>query len=115
MMKKNERKFWHEQFSGEFQFEAFPWTGVDPSRNGIELDLAEPGDVCSFGQILSQQTVGVLVVATLPSAMGIAPFAPAHRRAVVPAVHDNSPPLADAPAPSPLRLNCASRFVPTHN
>ena len=49
----------------------FAWPGVQLPGNGIELRLSVPAQVSPFGQVLSQQSVGVFVDAPLPRAMRI--------------------------------------------
>ena len=39
---------------------------IEPLSNGIEVGLGEAREIGSSGEVLSQQTVGVLVAATLP-------------------------------------------------
>ena len=41
-------------------------TGIKFPSDGIKLDLSETGEVCSLGEILPEQAVGVLVYAALP-------------------------------------------------
>ena len=45
---------------------------VELPGDGVEVILGEPGQVHAFGQVLPQESIGVLVVAALPGASGSA-------------------------------------------
>ena len=59
----------HLQWRGPVQ--AFSRSGIQPMGNGIQRPLGIAGQVGPLRQILTQQTVGVLVRAALPWAMRI--------------------------------------------
>lgn len=48
--------------------QAFAWPIVDLVGNGIELFLAVSGEIGALGQVLPDQSVGILVGAALPRA-----------------------------------------------
>src|SRR4030067_466022 len=60
-----------EQFRGTLEAHRVAWLGFQFPGNRIQLLLREATQVCSLGQILPQQAVGVLVDATLPGAVRI--------------------------------------------
>lgn len=49
----------------------FSGSGIEFKRDGIELFLVKDSQVAAFGQILTQQPVGVFIAAALPRAVGI--------------------------------------------
>jgi len=51
--------------------EAFPWARVEPMSNRVQLALGVAGQVGPFGQVLTQQAIGILVGPTLPGAVWI--------------------------------------------
>src|ERR1035437_1038180 len=55
-----------EQFGGAFKAEGFSRTSVQLPRNSIEFLLSKASQVSSFGEVLSEQAVGIFVDATLP-------------------------------------------------
>ena len=60
-----------EQLSGAAEAHRLAWSGVQFPGNRIELRLSEAAQVAALGQVLSQQSVGVLVDAALPGAVQI--------------------------------------------
>ena len=44
---------------------------VELPGDGVEVILGEPGQVSAFGQVLPQESIGVLVAAALPGAMRV--------------------------------------------
>ena len=44
---------------------------VELPGDGVKVILGEPGQVSAFGQVLPQESIGVLVAATLPGAMRV--------------------------------------------
>lgn len=56
----------YKQFCRALPSEALTRTGIKLPGDGIKLDLSETGEVCSLGEILPEQAVGVLFEAALP-------------------------------------------------
>ena len=54
-----------EDFGRFLPVECLPWTIVELVGDGIELDLCVAREVGSFGEVLTQEAVGVLVAAPL--------------------------------------------------
>jgi hypothetical protein len=48
-----------------------PWAGVEPRRKRVQLSLGVAGQAGSFGQVLTQQAMGMLIAPTLPEAVRI--------------------------------------------
>lgn len=46
-------------------------SAVESDRNGVEFALNVPADVCTFRKVLAQQSICILVRATLPRASWI--------------------------------------------
>ena len=61
----------HKQFCRALPSEALTRTGIKLPSAGIKLDLSDTGEVCSLGEILPVQAVGVLVDAALPRAVRV--------------------------------------------
>ncbi len=57
-----------EQFRGTLEAQRLAWPGVQFPGDRIQFFLGETAQVGSLGQVLPQQTVGVLVDAALPGA-----------------------------------------------
>jgi hypothetical protein len=70
MFHEVESAFWEEEFCGRFPTEGFAWPGIELPGDVVELFLGEEGEVGSFGQVLSEQAVGVFADASLPGAWG---------------------------------------------
>ena len=51
--------------------ETFLWACVQAMRDGVQLALGITRQVCALGQVLAQETMGVLVGAALPGAVRI--------------------------------------------
>ena len=66
-----EGTWWEEEFCGCLPVEGFAWSGVEPPCEVVQLLLGEGAEVCAFGQVLAEQTVGVLRDASLPGAVGM--------------------------------------------
>ncbi len=60
-----------EPFSRTAEAHRLAWSGVQWPGNGIESRLSVPAQVGTLGQVLSQQSIGVLVDAALPRAVQI--------------------------------------------
>ena len=60
-----------EQLRGAPEAQRLAWSGVQFPGNGIQLFLSEATQVATLGQVLPQQTVGVLVDAALPGTVWI--------------------------------------------
>ena len=52
--------------------ECLAWPRVQCMGNGAQLVLTVPAKVHAFGEVLAEQTIGVLVAATLPRALRVA-------------------------------------------
>jgi hypothetical protein len=52
--------------------ETFPWTRVQPIREGVQFPLGVDRRVRAFRQVLAQQTIGVFIGTALPGTMGSA-------------------------------------------
>jgi hypothetical protein len=61
----------HDQFGRALPSEALARPGVELPGDGIELFLAEPGQIGARGHVLGEQSIGVLVDTALPRAMRI--------------------------------------------
>ena len=66
MMLKKVKGVRHKQFCRALPSEALTRAGIKLPGDCIKLDLSETGEVCSLGEILPEQAVGVLVDAALP-------------------------------------------------
>src|ERR1700752_3274280 len=64
--------FFHKDFSRSLPAERLAPADVHPHRDQVELALREHGQVCAFGQVLAQKTIGVLADTALPGAVRIA-------------------------------------------
>ena len=53
-------------FQGRGKAKTFPWAGVEPMGDGIQLSLGITREVRPLGQVLAQQPIGILVGAPLP-------------------------------------------------
>jgi transposase len=51
---------------------SFSWARVKLERDGIQITLAVANQVCPFGEVLTQQPVGVFIAASLPRTLRIA-------------------------------------------
>jgi hypothetical protein len=71
MIFKEVKRVWHNEFGGAFPVECFSRPRIHLPSNGIELALGEARKIGSLGEILSKQSVGVLVDAPLPRAMRV--------------------------------------------
>jgi hypothetical protein len=60
-----------EQFRGTPEAQQLAWSGVQSPVNRIPLFLGEATQIAALGQVLRQQTVGVLVDAARPGPMRI--------------------------------------------
>ncbi|GEM_PF-2768325 len=58
-------------FQGHGKVETFPWARVQSLGDSVQLALGITGQICTLGQILAQQAIGVLVGAALPRRMRI--------------------------------------------
>jgi len=67
-----QRNILTEHLSRALEAKGLPWAFVPLSRNGVELDLRELGDINALGQVLPEQAIGVLVAAALPGAPRVA-------------------------------------------
>lgn len=61
-----------ETLCGRLIFERFRWPFVELPCNGTQLGLAVLRQIGSFGEILSQQAVGVFVGTALPRRLRVA-------------------------------------------
>ena len=61
----------HKQFCRALPSKVLTRTGIKFPSDGIKLDLSETGEVCSLGEILPEQAVGVLVDAALPKTVRV--------------------------------------------
>ena len=66
MMLKKVEGVRHKQFCRALPSGALTRMGIKFPGDGIKLELSETGEVCSPGEILPEQAVGVLVDAALP-------------------------------------------------
>ena len=71
MMLKKVKGVRHKEFGRALPSEALARTGIKLPGDGIKLDLSETGEVCSLGEILPEQAVGVLVDAALPRSVRV--------------------------------------------
>jgi len=59
------------EFTGRsFKAQSFSWTLIEAQRYLVEIGLRITGQVGFLGEVLSQQTVGVFVGASLPGLCG---------------------------------------------
>ena len=61
----------NKQFCRALPSKVLTRTGIKFPSDGIKLDLSETGEVCSLGEILPEQAVGVLVDAALPKTVRV--------------------------------------------
>ena len=66
-----EGAFWQEEFCWSFPSEGFSWSCVERFRDIVELLLVVVAELLSLGQVQAQQSVGVLVDASFPGAVGV--------------------------------------------
>lgn len=52
--------------------QSFSWLRIQRMRNGVQFFSTMLAEVRSFGKVFAEQSVGVLIVATLPMALGVA-------------------------------------------
>lgn len=71
MMLKEVEGLRHKEFGRTLPIETLSWPGVELPSDGIKIGLTEAGKVGALGQILTEQSVGVLVDAALPRAVRI--------------------------------------------
>ena len=55
-----------------YEAQGFSRTLIEPQGNGVEVGLGEAREVCSSGEVLPQQAVGILITAALPRTAWIA-------------------------------------------
>lgn len=70
MFKKLERPS-HKEFGRTTKVEAFVRTRVELPSDGVEFRLREVREIRSLGEILAEQSVGVLADAALPRAVWV--------------------------------------------
>ena len=61
-----------ERFGRGAPSESFAGATVESYGDSYEVGGAMSAQVCAFGKVLTQQTVGVLIAATLPGALRVA-------------------------------------------
>ena len=71
MMPKTVRGVRYKQFCRALPSEALTRTSIKLPGDGIKLDLSKTEAVCSLGQLLPEQSIGVLVAAALPRAVRV--------------------------------------------
>lgn len=60
-----------KSFGGCLPAENFPRSGVERCGNGVELGPGPSREVGAFGKVLAEDSVGVLVGATLPGTVRV--------------------------------------------
>ena len=60
-----------KDFQGRLPVQAFSGAGVEFLGNGIQFTLGVARQICSLGEVLAQQAIGILIGSTLPGTMRI--------------------------------------------
>lgn len=95
-----------EQLSGTPEAQRLAWSGVQFPGNRIQFFLSEATQVATLGQVLPQQTVGVLIDAALPGTVRVGEVD----------LHPGGfSPVDVPPFPGPDRKSATDAFTPRYD